>query len=1297
MRYVVSDIYGCAEEATDVFQVFPIPELSLSSIDSVFCFNDDTVHVQLYETSGIPVNPNITSWPTGGGVPPLETAIFDGAGIVNGGVITNANPGRPYFYAQTAGVGVHAIRYVYSDSNNCMDSINFSIEVLPLPIVSMTTTNRQQLADYYCENDSIPLFGSPVGTGLNSGYGSFVDSLLPTGFGLTSSLDSANKVFLPNVPGFDPGIVREVLYYYYEDNNGCRDTAEYEVRIRNFTTDPFIAGLDNNGTGSICAADLDSLVIADRNGGFSLDSLGWFTSSYVDAFSDLTSATDTIYTDSIYFHPDSTGIEFADRNVILTFHYTDTARVCYNNISDTVRVLALPYLTLSEQLVSSLSAMDPLGSKLNTPRSDTFYHICETAPDVPIYAYNTTGLYDPFTGNIILDLPDHISSDTGTYALGRGVVSNGDPINTAYAYYSSQAGPGLDTVRYVYTDSRGCRDSIDYYIVVDSLPDLSFVGLANFDSTINRYVYCEAEPNPPSILPTPRGAAETVTFNNQIINGVPFDLLPDTLAVPGVYMDYELRYDYVRYIYESGEVCQDSLIDTIQIRPSPQMAWVIAPSDFCMSDSTQRVPLSATPYGGTFVDATNNFQVISGIVSDSLFNPSAQAGKRDLYYYYLDTVSGCDDTIQHTIYVYAKPRINFDVSGGCSNVVADLVPRTAPYGLQYDGVAIDSITQVIWNYGDGIIDTLNNLPDTLTIPSTTHTYATYGVFYPSLTVANQGSCDTTFTRRIVISPVIVPYDTLPYTEAFDNANNGWFQAAADTLSVNGVVQDSLWEWGIMDGNTINTVQSGNTVWGTRLTQTYGQGEDGWVYSPCFDLTNLERPMIKLDVWRAAQKGVDGAVLQYYDDSTQTWEVLGRTNKGLNWYQDQFVVSSPGNQVTIPSGWTGENVTWEDARYRLDNIDDDLRGRSNVRFRIAFASDPGTLLNINDGFAFDNVYVGDRSRHVLVEHFSAVGHPGIETIERQLYHSIYNNLYGRDVSLIQYHSEEYIPGETLYSLNPLDNRQRRFVYNITDPDEVRIDGKLTANKTSDLLSYPELEILDMEMLEDAKFKIEFDFPGIQYNGPNSGLTATMRVTALEDMPSSTYSIMATVTKDSLVTLTNHTTMAVMLANYPNNAGTALTRSWVAGESMDINISLPDVNPSMHPNTGLLQLVGFIQDVNANPKEVFQVETTRNLNIFTGSVDSLDVSVTTLPGVEATQFKLFPNPAVQQFQIEFEAPLEDEYEWQLVNTLGQSVRQGTAADGTRNIYVDTDDLTAGFYVFIIRNRNVYAQRKVIIKKP
>src|SRR5690606_2750903 len=89
--------------------------------------------------------------------------------------------------------------------------------------------------------------------------------------------------------------------------------------------------------------------------------------------------------------------------------------------------------------------------------------------------------------------------------------------------------------------------------------------------------------------------------------------------------------------------------------------------------------------------------------------------------------------------------------------------------------------------------------------------------------------------------------------------------------------------------------------------------------------------------------------------------------GVNWYQTDFLIARPGNQddVTYPRGWTGESYDWENTRYRLDF----LAGSPHVRFRVAFAADSNTVLEGHEGMAFDSVWIGERGRNVLVEHFS----------------------------------------------------------------------------------------------------------------------------------------------------------------------------------------------------------------------------------------------------------------------------------------------------------------------------------------
>ena len=65
-------------------------------------------------------------------------------------------------------------------------------------------------------------------------------------------------------------------------------------------------------------------------------------------------------------------------------------------------------------------------------------------------------------------------------------------------------------------------------------------------------------------------------------------------------------------------------------------------------------------------------------------------------------------------------------------------------------------------------------------------------FLPS--VQNNGKCDTTFRRRIIISPSYTPTAAVPYVEL--ETPGGWFQSGSDTLSIDGILKDTLWEWGI---------------------------------------------------------------------------------------------------------------------------------------------------------------------------------------------------------------------------------------------------------------------------------------------------------------------------------------------------------------------------------------------------------------------------------------------------------------------------------------------------------------------
>jgi hypothetical protein len=297
-------------------------------------------------------------------------------------------------------------------------------------------------------------------------------------------------------------------------------------------------------------------------------------------------------------------------------------------------------------------------------------------------------------------------------------------------------------------------------------------------------------------------------------------------------------------------------------------------------------------------------------------------------------------------------------------------------------------------------------------------------------------------------------------------------------------------------------------------------------------------MVALDIWRDTREGVDGVIMQYFDQPSQSWMNLGVREKGINWYNPSYVIASPGDQAGAPIGWSGISNSWEDARYRLDVAGGDLRGQRNLRLRLAFASSPNSVVGNLEGFAFDNFYIGNRTRSVLLEHFTNQSYSGMGQIETDLYSMVYDNLYGRDVNLVQYHTE-YNSFDYLHQQSLAESNSRVLYYGINNADQIRINGQSLLSRTSDLVNGA-AETLDMQMLQDAKFKIRLYPVSIQ----QGNMTITADVSALEDISYDDYALHLVVTEDSIESLQSHNLMSVVRTMRPDASGTTLPGTWVS---------------------------------------------------------------------------------------------------------------------------------------------------------
>ncbi|MFK7969824.1 MAG: PKD domain-containing protein [Bacteroidia bacterium] len=186
--------------------------------------------------------------------------------------------------------------------------------------------------------------------------------------------------------------------------------------------------------------------------------------------------------------------------------------------------------------------------------------------------------------------------------------------------------------------------------------------------------------------------------------------------------------------------------------------------------------------------------------------------------------------------------------------------------------------------------------------------------------------------------------TFPYFEDFEGGPAGWISTGpADP-----------WEFGTPNGTVINVASSGTNAWMTKLSQPYSILEEGYLESPCFDMSNLLFPMLRMDIWWETRSGTfssDGAKVQYSTNNGASWRDLGTANS--SWYNNtQITAFQPGNTT----GWSGNNNTGDGSGgwLRVETLALPLGQSPQVKLRVLFKSD--NVRNTLDGVAIDNIEI-----------------------------------------------------------------------------------------------------------------------------------------------------------------------------------------------------------------------------------------------------------------------------------------------------------------------------------------------------
>ncbi|MCB0493977.1 MAG: PKD domain-containing protein, partial [Cyclobacteriaceae bacterium] len=858
---------------------------------------------------------------------------------------------------------------------------------------------------------------------------------------------------------------------------------------------------------------------------------------------------------------------------------------------------------------------------------------------------------------------------------------------------------GSNFVTYTYSDPNGCMNSDTQEVIVNPVTNVDFtmqytIGSAPFPfvpiNALGEFELCGnvgliklvGNPAASSGLPPDTQFTSIPAYGGGPTAPISFDGTDYYIQTNGLVSD---RYR-ILYTYKNAFNAITTKIRDIKIFASPVATINVLNS--CINsaiDFTDGSVLPPTPFPTSISGWQWNFA--DGFFSNQQ-NPSHNYVGSGLYNVSLtvSTTQGCTNIGNEPIRVGDVPVVAYDWSAICNNDDTKFMDQTDPG-------SISVITNYMWDFGDGDIligaagdpvpPGTHGGRTTGTMSDPDHKYSSFGTYDTKLSVDTNDGCNNSLIQKVFILPfsTVTPLSTSAYNEDFELTDGGWVKEST-------MPSDTSWIWGVPTGSNITTAASGAKVWWTgKNGNTYFPNEKSVVNGPCFDLTQLDRPMVSLDYWADMENNVDGAVMQYSTDGGINWNIVGPPvgqvdrNEGINWFNGVTIPSNPGAQPLGSYGWTNKLGGWKNGRFNLDMIP--AIDRDQVRLRVAFASNDGNpATNTYDGFAFDNVFVGNKKRNVLVEHFTNSSLAPTTSGDNYLDNRLADQFALRsvsDFSDLRYHISFPSPDD-LNIENPTDPGARASYYNVSQAPSTIMDGKLDGVKfTGSFLDISNTEI-DRRALVDPLFEIVLDT--LPTNNSNT-ITARLSITATQ--PFSAPLIAQVVLVEKNVGGAKN----VVRKHLFGADGATISTPWALGQNLvqskaDVTINVPISNGSQ------LILVGYVQD--KNTKEIYQSKVI-NAPVKSGSV---------VVGLEdepfdpiATQITMYPNPSNGEVNFGLPSNNMKGYTWRIADQRGVVMLEGDFDNDINGVVsVGVADLPNGVYHVIITGRNNSASYKKLV---
>lgn len=609
----------------------------------------------------------------------------------------------------------------------------------------------------------------------------------------------------------------------------------------------------------------------------------------------------------------------------------------------------------------------------------------------------------------------------------------------------------------------------------------------------------------------------------------------------------------------------------------------------------------------------------------------------------LETYDGCIASETDNIFLSDQPLVDFTWITDCftRGEYTSFVNLTeSPYA---------DISELIWTFrttGGGVLGQIitTNPEDTIEFP-----FTTLNDYQVTLDVENVLGCGASVNKTISLKPVYT-LTTDGYLETFDEGAGAWSIESED--------DHESWILGEPDFNGFTPV-AGDLGWYTDLPADAGYLENSWVESPCFDMSALSSPLIQLDIMKSFVPGTDGAVMQYQYRVSDGWNTLGVVDGGINWYNTYGIFNKPGNSSF---GWSlnifEPDTDWVRASYGLGDLSD----FSNLKFRLIIGSGRAQSLG-NEGFAFDNFYIGEGVKNSVLEYFTNSASSEAFLADAVVEEFVTDN--ASQVIDLQYHMD--YPGNDPMNLNnPVPPSVRAFNYGVPAVPYAVLDGGYGPEYRydfSNISEQPNEEALKSSSLVISPFDLTLDA-----NFLTDRLEGQATVSCKVDNFDSNIQLYVVVVEDLITAYTGNNGASefrnVVLDILPSASGKLLGNVWSAGVSKYLDFSWDYA--AYLENVEDLTVVAFI--MNRDEDQVLQSEVL-HYSMGTGQKERLALE---------KELAIYPNPAGSHIYVNFGTELTQKGKIRMVDLAGRVLHSEEIFPGYSIQKMDITDLSPGVYI-------------------